>query len=108
MTAMTSAASPARTSHATDDRPHTDPALLPDLDEGPRCECPHTGSDTPHTAVDAGRDAPVSCGRAAAWRVTTECVCGGGHPRRMELLCTRCLNNRSSQLGRERVTVRGI
>ena len=55
---------------------------LPGLDDRGRqlCECDH-GDD----------EAYAACGRKAKWRVTVDCVCGENHPRRVEILCSRCL-----------------
>lgn len=99
---MASPSSTAPGNHS-DLRVDTDPALMPDLDDGPRCECPHTAQSS---SSEQGASTP--CGAPARWRVTIDCVCGASHPRRVELLCARCLSNRSSELGRERLTVRGI
>jgi hypothetical protein len=75
-----------------------DLAELPLLDGGdPRCECDHGAGDD-----------YVACGDKARWRVTIECACGGGHPRRVELLCTQCLANRRRDLERESITIRPI
>ncbi|MCV0335821.1 hypothetical protein ACIPJ1_14490 [Microbacterium maritypicum] len=71
---------------------------LPVLDRGDlRCECNHgTGDDY------------RACGDKARWRVTIVCTCGGGHPRRVELLCTQCLANRRRDLERESITIRPV
>lgn len=65
--------------------------------EPPRCECDH-GDDTAY----------APCGRKAKWRVTIDCVCGEGHPRRVEILCSRCMRTARQTFGREAITVRPL
>ena len=48
------------------------------------------------------------CGRKAKWRVTVDCVCGEGHPRRVEILCSRCMRTLRQFQGREAITVRRL
>ncbi|AZS39160.1 MULTISPECIES: hypothetical protein [Microbacterium] len=71
---------------------------LPGIDRGSqRCECDH-GDD----------DGYQPCGRKAKWRVTVDCVCGEGHPRRVEILCSRCMRTLRQFQGREAITVRRL
>jgi len=65
--------------------------------ERQRCECDH-GDD----------DGYQPCGRKAKWRVTVDCVCGEGHPRRVEILCSRCMRTLRQFQGREAITVRRL
>lgn len=65
--------------------------------EPQRCECDH-GDEVAYAA----------CGRKAKWRVTIDCVCGEGHPRRVEILCTRCLRTVRQDYGREAITARRL
>lgn len=62
-----------------------------------RCECDH-GDDHAYEA----------CGRTAKWRVTIDCVCGEDHPRRVEILCSRCLRTLRQLQGRESITARRL
>ena len=71
---------------------------LASIDREPqRCECDH-GDD----------DGYQPCGRKAKWRVTVDCVCGEGHPRRVEILCSRCMRTLRQFQGREAITVRRL
>ncbi|MDQ0727065.1 hypothetical protein [Microbacterium sp. W4I20] len=71
---------------------------LAGIDREPqRCECDH-GDETAY----------APCGRRAKWRVTIDCVCGEGHPRRVELLCSRCLRTVRQEYGREAITARRL
>lgn len=93
--------------HATDtDRAHdadidesVDLDELPSLDGTgkPRCECDH-GTDEEY----------IPCGRRAKWRVSVDCTCGEGHPRSVEILCSRCLRTLRRDFGRESITVREL
>lgn len=65
--------------------------------ERQRCECDHGGDD-----------GYQPCGRKAKWRVTVDCVCGEGHPRRVEILCSRCMRTLRQFQGREAITVRRL
>ncbi len=65
--------------------------------EPQRCECDH-GDETAY----------APCGRKAKWRVTIDCVCGEGHPRRVEILCSRCLRTARQEFGREAITARRL
>ena len=81
---------------AVDERPDVDD--LPGIDRGRQmCECDH-GDD----------DGYQPCGRKAKWRVTVDCVCGEGHPRRVEILCSRCMRTLRQFQGREAITVRRL
>lgn len=81
---------------AVDERPGIDD--LPGIDRGSQlCECDH-GDD----------DGYQPCGRKAKWRVTVDCVCGEGHPRRVEILCSRCMRTLRQFQGREAITVRRL
>ncbi|SJN45305.1 hypothetical protein FM104_13970 [Microbacterium esteraromaticum] len=87
--------------HDTDTLIESDEKLdtieLPSLDgDGkPRCECDH-GTETDY----------IACGRRARWRVSIDCACGEGHPRVVEILCSRCL--RTLRRGDETITVRPL
>ena len=71
---------------------------LAGIDRGrQRCECDH-GDDSAYQA----------CGRRAKWRVTIDCVCGEGHPRRVEILCSRCLRTVREEYGAEAIAVRPL
>jgi hypothetical protein len=71
---------------------------LPGMDRGrQRCECDH-GDDSGYQP----------CGRKAKWRVTIDCVCGEGHPRQVEILCSRCLRTLRQSHGSEALTVRRL
>lgn len=71
---------------------------LAGIDRGrQRCECDHGGDD-----------GYAPCGRKAKWRVTVDCACGDGHPRRVEILCSRCMRTLRQDLGREAITVRRL
>jgi hypothetical protein len=61
------------------------------------CECDH-GDEVAY----------MPCGRQAKWRVTIDCVCGEGHPRRVEILCSRCLRTARQTYGREAIAVRRL
>lgn len=65
--------------------------------EPQRCECDH-GDEVAY----------APCGRKAKWRVTIDCVCGEGHPRRVEILCSRCLRTARLDYGREAITARRL
>ena len=78
------------------ERPDVDD--LAGIDRGRQlCECDH-GDD----------DGYQPCGRKAKWRVTVDCVCGEGHPRRVEILCSRCMRTLRQFQGREAITVRRL
>lgn len=86
------------TTAAPDSRIREELDELPVLARGElRCECNH-GKPEDYRA----------CGGKARWRVTIECTCGGGHARRVELLCTQCLSNRRRDLERESITIRPV
>lgn len=71
---------------------------LADIGRGrQRCECDH-----------GGEEAYQACGRKAKWRVTIDCICGEGHPRRVEILCSRCMRTARQTYGREAITVRHL
>lgn len=68
------------------------------LDRGRQlCECDH-GDD----------EAYAACGRKAKWRVTVDCVCGENHPRRVEILCSRCLRTLRQLQDRDTITARRL
>lgn len=76
----------------------TDVDELPGLERGQqRCECDH-GTE----------EAYAPCGRKAKWRVSIDCVCGENHPRRVELLCSRCLRTLRMDYEREAITARRL
>ncbi|KJL26711.1 hypothetical protein RN51_00132 [Microbacterium oxydans] len=78
------------------ERPDVDD--LAGIDRGRQlCECDH-GDD----------DGYQPCGCKAKWRVTVDCVCGEGHPRRVEILCSRCMRTLRQFQGREAITVRRL
>lgn len=72
---------------------------LPGLDDRGRqlCECDH-GDD----------EAYAACGRKAKWRVTVDCVCGENHPRRVEILCSRCQRTLRQLQDRDTITARRL
>ncbi|MGK3949004.1 hypothetical protein [Microbacterium sp. K2] len=72
---------------------------LPGLDDRglQLCECDH-GDD----------EAYAACGRKAKWRVTVDCVCGENHPRRVEILCSRCLRTLRQLQDRDTITARRL
>lgn len=78
---------------------HIDVTELPDLtgDSKPRCECDH-GTETEY----------IACGRRARWRVSVDCTCGEGHPRVVEILCSRCLRILRRNYDRELITARPL
>ena len=79
-------------------RERADTAELAGLDRGRQlCECDH-GDDETYQA----------CGRKAKWRVSVDCECGEGHPRRVEILCSRCLATLRHSQSRESLTVRPL
>lgn len=71
---------------------------LAGLDRGrQRCECDH-GDDSGY----------APCGRRAKWRVSIDCLCGEGHPRQVEILCSRCLRTLRQSHGDEAITARRL
>lgn len=71
---------------------------VPGLDRGRQlCECDH-GDD----------EAYAACGRKAKWRVSVDCVCGENHPRRVEILCSRCLRTLRETQDRDTITARRL
>ena len=79
-------------------RSDVDLSELAGLDRGrPLCECDHGGDD-----------AYEACGRKAKWRVSIDCECGEGHPRTVEILCSRCLRTLRMSQSRESITVRPL
>ncbi|MBT2484414.1 MULTISPECIES: hypothetical protein [unclassified Microbacterium] len=76
----------------------TDLDELVGIDRGQQiCECDH-GTE----------EAYAPCGRKAKWRVSIDCVCGENHPRRVELLCSRCLRTLRMDYDREAITARRL
>lgn len=75
-----------------------DLAEVPSLDgDKPQCECDH-GTETEY----------IPCGRRARWRVSIDCLCGEGHPRVVEILCSRCLRTLRRSQDRESITARRL
>lgn len=71
---------------------------LAGIDRGHQiCECDH-GTE----------EAYAPCGRKAKWRVSIDCTCGENHPRRVELLCSRCLRTLRMDYDREAITARRL
>ena len=71
---------------------------VPGIDRGRQlCECDH-GDD----------EAYAACGRKAKWRVSVDCVCGENHPRRVEILCSRCLRTLRDLQDRDTITARRL
>lgn len=71
---------------------------LAGLDRGrQRCECDH-GDDSGY----------APCGRRARWRVSIDCLCGEGHPRQVEILCSPCLRTLRQSHGDEAITERRL
>ncbi len=71
---------------------------LTGIDRGrQRCECDH-GDEAAYQP----------CGRRAKWRVSIDCVCGEGHPWRVEILCSRCLRSARQAYDRESIAVRPL
>ncbi|WDH79124.1 hypothetical protein PTQ19_01385 [Microbacterium esteraromaticum] len=83
----------------TDTAQNVDLSEMPSLDGGdaPRCECDH-GTETEY----------IPCGRRARWRVSIDCQCGEGHPRAVEILCSRCLRTLRRNNDREAITARRL
>lgn len=71
---------------------------LAGLDRGRQvCECDH-----------GDEESYAPCGRRAKWRVSVDCACGENHPRRVEILCSRCLRTLRQLQGRESITARKL
>ncbi|MCM3778278.1 hypothetical protein [Microbacterium hydrocarbonoxydans] len=86
------------TTAAPDTESVVDVDELPGLDRGrQRCECDH-GDDSGY----------APCGRRAKWRVSIDCLCGEGHPRQVEILCSRCLRILRQSHGDEGITARRL